>query len=191
LTRPRLVIDGTLFADLITELAARGQGRREAGAFLLADRAHRSERMPTPVIAVAYYDDLDPHCLNGAITFSAAGYTALNALCRRESLRVVGDIHTHPYRYVRQSHIDARHPMVAVDGHIALIAPHYAVGVTDVAQLGAHIRDRGHWMSFYGKQAAATVVIKPPRPGPQLAVPWWRPLLSRLHRHLRRIEEDQ
>ena len=43
-----------------------------------------------------YYDDLDPGSFTGGITFTADGYTALAALCRRDGLWVAADIHTHP-----------------------------------------------------------------------------------------------
>jgi hypothetical protein len=177
----------TIEAALLRELAERGQGRREAGAFLLTDRAHPADQLPQPVTAVAFYDDLDPDCLTGGISFGAAGYTALNALCRADARRVIGDIHTHPYQHVQQSSIDASHPMVALDGHVALIAPYYAIGVTDVSQLGVHVRDDGQWASFYGEQAFAVILVRPDRPVAARA-PWWRRLLPRLRLH--RIQEN-
>jgi hypothetical protein len=99
---------------LVAGTRDRGQGGRESGAFLLADRGHPAGQLPQPVIAVALYDDLDPDRLTGEITFCAVGYTALSARCRGEGLRVVGDIHTHPGRYVQQSAIDVSHPIVAL-----------------------------------------------------------------------------
>jgi hypothetical protein len=182
MTTARLILDDALLQGLLRELAERGQGRRESGAFLLTDRAHPADGLPQPVTATAFYDDLDPACLAGAIDFGAAGYSALNALCRADARRVIADIHTHPYRHVRQSAIDAAHPMVAVDGHVALIAPHYAVGVTDVAQLGVHVRNDGHWLSFYGDEATVVVVVRAHRPIVARA-PWWRRLLLRLCPH--------
>ena len=57
--------------------------------FLLARAGRGPDRgVRQRVIAVAYYDDLDPHCLTGGITFTANGYTALAMLCRRDGLRV-------------------------------------------------------------------------------------------------------
>lgn len=176
---PLLTFDATTFKEMIRELADRGQSEREAGAFLLTDRDHPADALPQPVTAVAYYDDLDPDCLTGGITFHATGYTALNALCRSNALRVVGDIHTHPYRGIGQSRTDSTHPMVALDGHIALIAPFFAVDVTSAADLGVHIRQEGGWASFYGERAAAIVHIEQVRPLATRA-PWWRRLLARL-----------
>lgn len=187
MTDARLVFDADLFQDMIRELARRGAGRREAGAFLLTDRDYPAGRLPQPVTAVAYYDDLDSACLTGAITFHADGYTALAARCRSAGLRVIGDIHTHPSDIVAQSRIDAAHPMIALDGHVALIAPRFAVGVANAEVLGVHVRESGRWTSFFGPQAAALVRIrKHTRPRPswalrlahRLAAGWKRPRRS-------------
>ena len=136
-TRHGLTMDERLFTTLISELARRGNGERESGAFLLARAGHprtsgrgsRSSRSPTTTTWTR-------GCLTGGITFSADGYTALAALCRRDGLRVVGDIHTHPGSKVMQSAIDAAHPMTALPGHIALIAPRYARGITGPGRPG-------------------------------------------------------
>ena len=156
MTRPArgLVIDAALFATLMTELGRRGRGTRESGAFLLGNA---SSAPTTPastsqvVTAVAFYDDLDPACLTGGITFHADGYTALAALCRRHGLRVIGDIHTHPGCRVGQSPADAAHPMVALPGHIALLAPRYAEEPVNVSDLGVHVfQGAGRWTSYSG-----------------------------------------
>jgi len=186
----RLSIDATFFAELMGELARRGQGRRESGAFLLTDRAHPADTLPQPVTAVAFYDDLDPACLTGGITFHATGYTALYARCRREGLRVSGDVHTHPYQRVGQSPTDANHPMVALDGHVALIAPRYAAGVTSAAELGVHVRHRGSWTSLYGPRAAEVVQIRDDRPAKTRA-PAWRQLLAHLTMPQRRHRRNR
>jgi hypothetical protein len=73
--------------------------------------------------------------------------------------------------------------MVARDGHVALIAPRFAAGVTDVSQIGVHLRAGNDWTSFYGDRAAQIVVI-----GTHAArsASWWRRSLARLplrHRH--------
>ena len=156
-----LAMNERLFATLISELARRGNGEQESGAFLLARAGHRpDEAARQQVTAVAYYDDLDPQCLTGGITFSANGYTALASRCRRDGLRVTGDIHTHPGSKVMQSAIDAAHPMTALPGHIALIAPCYARGITGPADLGVHVlQDGGQWASFYARDAAQVVTL--------------------------------
>jgi hypothetical protein len=156
-----LTIDSRLFTALLDELARRGDGRRESGAFLLATREPIADSAtdPTTVTALAYYDDLDPACLTGGITFGAEGYSALNALCRANALRVVGDIHTHPHSWVGQSDIDSSHPMVALAGHIALIAPNYALGPIAAADLGAHVFHPDGWAPHFGADVGAVLTI--------------------------------
>lgn len=164
---PEIVIDETLLAEVLRQLRDRGRGTREAGAFLLAAaRGPRepadssSEPHPRTVVRAAYYDGLDPTALNGAIDFSAAGYTALTALCRAEHLRVVGDVHTHPARTVRQSDTDAEHPMSVLPGHVALIVPDYARGHPRTTSFGAHLHlGGGRWRSFYGRDVAAVISV--------------------------------
>lgn len=110
-----------LWAELVWSLRQRGQGRRESGAFLLANSSIAATRK---VCHVAYYDDLDPSALDqGWIEFHSRGYSALWKLCEQQNLRVVADIHTHPGRSVGQSDIDRAHPMVPVAGHVAIILP--------------------------------------------------------------------
>jgi hypothetical protein len=174
----RLTITPQLFATLVDGLAERGQGHRESGAFLLTARDHPEDELPQPLTEIAFYDDLDPGCLTGRIDFHPIGYTALQTLCRRAGLRVVADIHTHPAHRVQQSRIDADHPMVALDGHVALIAPNFAAGVIEVSQLGVHLRADGAWTSFYAECAADLVFVPQPIPAAGRTL-WWRRLLSR------------
>lgn len=57
-----------LFTTLMSELARRGNGMRESGAFLLGTAASEtgSPEDTRPVIeAIAFYHDLDPGCLTG------------------------------------------------------------------------------------------------------------------------------
>jgi len=184
--RHGLTIEKSLFTRLAGELARRGRGERETGAFLLARAGHpQGESRRPQVVAVAYYDDLDPGCLTGGITFTADGYTALAALCRRDGLQVVADIHTHPRRNVRQSPTDADHPMRAMPGHIALIAPRYASGVTSPADLGVHVLQAGgQWESAYGPDAARIVQLTSPRSAASRlqAVARWLRSLTRTRR---------
>jgi hypothetical protein len=176
----RLRIDQHVLRDLLAELARRGQGRRESGAFLLTNRDHRADLLPQPITDTVLYDDLDPACLTGGITFHASGYTALNAHCRRNGLRVVADIHTHPGQWVGQSRIDATHPMAALDGHVALIAPRYGAGVSGITELGVHLRVNGTWISYYGANTAAILEVEHGKPASET---WWQRIWSWLRRH--------
>jgi proteasome lid subunit RPN8/RPN11 len=163
-TNARLQISEPLFLSMISELARRGGGTRESGAFLLSRRENVETAEQHVITAIAYYDDLDPSSLNGAIAFTASGYSALGTLCRQEALRVVADIHTHPGHRVAQSRTDASHPMVAVPGHVALIAPEFALRRVTASDLGVHVfMSGGVWTSFYGPDVARVLRVRRPR----------------------------
>lgn len=147
---PELTIDRRQLNDLVGELHKRGGGIRESGAFLLAD-ARITDAGTRNVVAVAFYDDLDARSLTGGITFGADGYTALAALCRARRQTPVGDVHTHPGTFVRQSAIDAANPMIAIAGHVAIIVPNFAAGPIGITDVGVHIfLGSGRWTSAFG-----------------------------------------
>lgn len=164
---PGILISADRYAAVMTELARRGDQRRESGAFLLADIDAVTHADDAPkIVAAAYYDDLDPDCLTGGITFTASGYTALNALCRERRLRVVADVHAHPGDWVGQSRLDAAHPMVALPGHIAIVVPRYATGDIPVDQIGVHILGADtSWQSYFGADTADIVHVEHVRTG--------------------------
>lgn len=127
--------------QLHADLGRRGEGRRESGAFLLARPGQRHVR------AWVSFDDLDPDCLVGAISFAPIGFSRLWDICAHHRLAVVADVHTHPGSRVDQSRIDATNPMIATSGHIALISPHYAAYVPRVEQVGVHVLvGQGKWI---------------------------------------------
>lgn len=179
-----------LFTTLMSELARRGNGMHESGAFLLGTAAPETgspEDTRQVVEAIAFYDDLDPGCLTGNISFTADGYTALATLCRRKHLRVIADIHTHPGPWVSQSQVDAAHPMVALPGHVALIAPHYAQGVADARELGVHVyQGNRQWTSYFGSDTLAVLRItrSPALSAALLCARRWARRLTRRFRHL-------
>ncbi|GAB2682251.1 hypothetical protein GCM10009743_68120 [Kribbella swartbergensis] len=111
---------------------------------------------------VAYYDDLDPACLTGGISFAGTGYGRLWALCRDGGLTVVADIHTHPGAVVRQSHIDATNPMISHPGHVAIIVPDLGRSPNpDLA--GVHVYAGGdRWISYLGKNNRSVLNINGP-----------------------------
>ncbi len=121
-----------LWWSLLAELDRRGERRHEAGAFLLGfQRGKRRE-----VTDVVFYDELDPHAYaSGVCILHAPAFARLWALCRERDLTVVGDVHTHP-GVAFQSESDRTNPMVARDGHVAIIVPDFAVAPVDPRQLG-------------------------------------------------------
>lgn len=149
-----LVIPRRLYRALCDELARRGRGRRESGAFLLASTRGPSNR----IVDVAYYDDLDPDSLTGAISFHTIGYSALADRCARDQLTVVADVHTHPRGQVYQSDTDQAHPMVAIAGHTALIMPCYGAGQPTLRQLGVHVfGGAGRWDTTRGRASRTRI----------------------------------
>lgn len=145
-----------LWQELLDELAARGGGVRESGAFLLADAAGDRRR----VVRAVYLDDLDPNSLQGGISFRGTAYGALWRICRRERLTVVADVHTHPGSGVAQSTIDRRNPMIATAGHVAVIVPDYAERPVGGREVGVHVyRGEHQWTSAFGRDAARLLYV--------------------------------
>ncbi len=123
----------------LAEVASRGEGRHESGAFLLGLQEGSRGR----VVRFAYYDDFDPTCLDsGIVVFDGAGFGPLWQFCRQTGLNVLADLHTHggpgPARQIPYEYL----------GHVALIVPNFAtnfrmrdIGVYEY--LGSH-QWRGH-----------------------------------------------
>lgn len=154
--KARLRFDRVTWAEMIRELGRRGEGRREAGAFILASRNGEGSL----VAQIVYLDELDPDCLVGSIHLHGEAYSKLWSLCDRQNLRVVADIHTHPGTNVGQSRIDATNPMVARHGHLALIAPDLATRPVHPREIGVHeYRGDEGWMSRFGRDAKRFVYV--------------------------------
>ncbi|BDI34120.1 hypothetical protein CCAX7_61710 [Capsulimonas corticalis] len=112
------------WSHLVSELAARGDGVRESGAFLLGQTVKGRRE----AVRFAFYDDLEPGCLEaGYIIFTSVGYRKLWKILKESGLQVVADVHTHPGPPF-QSPLDRDNPMMASSGHLAFIVPNYAQG---------------------------------------------------------------
>lgn len=146
----RLSCPRALWRAGLAELARRGGGEHESGAFLVGVR--RGARCE--VRRFVYYDDLDPRCLDtGIVVFDGAGYGPLWRLCRETGLEVVADVHTHPHA-ARQSRADREHPMVATPGHFALIVPEFARREPALPTLGIYeYRGAHRWTDHSGAAA--------------------------------------
>jgi proteasome lid subunit RPN8/RPN11 len=144
------------WVSMIGELARRGAGARESGAFLLGERS--GDRRT--VTRIVYLDDLDPGCLSGGIEFDGRAYSALWDTCDAERRVVIGDVHTHPGRVVRQSPIDAENPMIARKGHVALIVPNLARGAIAPSDVGVHRYDGRGWETWTGRDAARRLFVR-------------------------------
>lgn len=153
----RIEIDSGFWHEIIEELGRRGlDGRRESGAFLLVCR----EDGGRCVVKAVYFDDLDPNCLVGNIHIRSIGFSNLWDLCDRQGLRVIADVHTHPGSSVAQSSTDRENPMIARDGYLALIVPHYGTHPVSAREVGVHqYRGNRGWTSWYGSEAARVLHI--------------------------------
>ena len=163
---PELLFRGDTWPSLVDGLAERGEGRRESGAFLLG----QSRDGRAVVTSLAFYDDLDPNCLTGGISFASEGYGRLWDLCEARGERVVADANTHPGRGVKQSELDRTHPMISMAGHVALIFPNYAQGEISPHQVGVHdYLGNGNWRTSTGAAAGARIAVEDPPPRR-----WWQ-----------------
>lgn len=107
---------------IVAELERRGENLHEAGAFLLGiERTGRKE-----VRDVIFYDDLDRNAYSsGVCILHGDAFSKLWARCRQTGLTVIADVHTHNGAGF-QSEADRTNPMVAREGHIAIILPDFA-----------------------------------------------------------------
>lgn len=155
-SQPLVSLTRRRWRSLIHELGRRGQGTREAGAFLLA---------PLPdsrrVAHIEYFDDLDPTCLRGNIEIDGHAFSKLWDICEAKKLTVIADVHTHPTASVGQSHIDRANPMIARVGHVALIVPHLATQRVRPRHVGVHrYCGNGEWASWFGRDAARCLSVR-------------------------------
>lgn len=151
-----LEFGGGLWSALMGDLHHRGQGRRESGAFLLG--------RVTDTAKVVYdwltYDELDPQSLKYPIVrLDSSAFAHLWEGCATRQLEVVADIHTHPHGPA-QSRSDRAYPMIALAGHIALIAPNFARGPVMPKNISFNVyQGEGRWHSYYRSDAAALIKI--------------------------------
>jgi proteasome lid subunit RPN8/RPN11 len=147
----RLRCSSRLWRRIIAELERRGENRHEAGAFLLgvSDGARKEVR------EAVYYDQLDPRAYDsGVCVLHGDAFALLWSLCREKNLTVVADVHTHPDAAF-QSDADRTNPMVAREGHIAIIVPNFARWPIKSSALGVYEYIGDHaWHSRGGRHAA-------------------------------------
>ncbi len=120
--RPQLVCNRATWRNGIRALASRCRGGQESGAFLLGTVEKRRRRIQQ----FLFYDDIDPTCFaRGIVEFDGRKLGRVWEYCRKNSLTVVADVHVHPGSY-HQSESDRDNPIIAENGHLALIIPHFA-----------------------------------------------------------------
>ena len=128
----RLSCPSRLWQQIASELERRTEQHHESGAFLLGVR-HGDRR---EIQEAVYYEDLDPEAYSsGVCILHGDAFAKLWAICRQKSLTVVADAHTHPQEAF-QSESDRTNPMVAREGHIAIIIPRFAQAPIRMADMG-------------------------------------------------------
>lgn len=136
-----------LWRELLRDLARRGNGQRESGAFLLGTSNDGVRRVKDYLP----FDDIDPNCLTGYIDFDGTKMDLVWAECRRRNFKVVADIHTHPRGY-GQSCIDRDNPMMPRRGHLGLIVPDYAERIVGPGKIGIYeLRGPAAWADHSSK----------------------------------------
>lgn len=140
-----------LWRNIIAELERRGENRHESGAFLLGV----SDGPRKVVREAVYYDELDPRAYaSGVCVLHGDAFSRLWSICREKKLTVVADAHTHPGSAF-QSDSDRQHPMVAREGHIAIIVPDFARWPIRRGSLGVYEYVGDHvWHNRGGRQAS-------------------------------------
>lgn len=141
---------------LMRELRLRGQGRRESGAFLLG-YLDGDVRVITHFVP---YDDIDPRSLDrGYVHIDGSQMGKLWAICKRLSVEVVADVHTHPGD-VDQSESDRCNPMIAVIGHTAFIVPRFAHAPVRRRDIGMyHYLGSNTWQSVAISERGSFIAI--------------------------------
>jgi hypothetical protein len=144
---PLLEVPRALWAELIEHLGIQGAGVRESGAFLLGHKTD-ARRMMTRFLP---YESLQADALHDDyVSLTAASFAKLWSICRADGISVVADIHTHRLGS-SQSHSDRTNPMVALQGHIALIVPRFAQGRVRFQDLGMYVYKGDHaWVAYSG-----------------------------------------
>ena len=139
-----------IWIGVLAELDRRGERQHEAGAFLLGARSGDLREVQD----VVFYDDLDPAAYSsGVCILHAPAFARLWSICRARGLTVVGDMHTHG-EGAFQSEADRTNPMVAREGHIAIIVPNFATGHPPRETLGVFEYRGDHaWTDHSGAPA--------------------------------------
>lgn len=140
---------------LMEDLRARGNGRRESGAFLLASTKAGDDVVRTWLP----YDELEPASFAYAyVRLESATFSKLWDWCGKHDVKVVADVHTHPGSPV-QSMSDRAHPMVSLAGHFALIVPWFAQRNPQPIDVSLNVYEgSGNWSSYYRGDAVARII---------------------------------
>lgn len=138
----RLSCTARYWRFVVAELDRRGGQTHEAGAFLLGNVRNGVREVKSAV----FYDELDSSAYDsGVCILHGDAFAKLWAICRAKGLTVVADAHTHRGRGI-QSRSDKANPMVAREGHVAIIVPDFAHWPIDHRRIGIYeYRGQHEW----------------------------------------------
>jgi len=91
---------------------------------------------------------------------STQGVAELLAELRKDGLRIVADVHTHPSSWVGLSEVDKAHPIEFRRGLICIVLPDYATTPPSLESIGLHIYlGEGRWLESSQAETAVRVVL--------------------------------
>ena len=154
---PLLEIERALYARLMADIARSGRGVKEAGAFLLGSIAPETRKATSYIM----YDmvALESSRKHAYVAFTSQEMARAWEMCYASGLQVVADIHSHP-QGPQQSLSDRANPIVSLPGHVALIAPFFAMRNPQPVDLGVHIFEgAGRWRSMFQAEARNTISL--------------------------------
>jgi proteasome lid subunit RPN8/RPN11 len=157
---PLLEMPRALYGELVADLIKSGRGVKESGAFLLGDLGEPGKRSRV-VRSYVMYDVVAPQSNreHDYVAFTAEEMARAWEHCYRIGLQVVADVHTHPLG-PGQSGTDQAHPIVSLEGHVALIVPYFALRNPMPLDLGVHVfLGAGQWRSVFHEQAHDAVLL--------------------------------
>lgn len=157
MSRPLLEIPRAIYGTLVTDLAKSGSGIKEAGAFLLGHIVDQDRR----VFSYLMYEVIatESSRKHAYVAFTAGEMARAWEHCYATGLQVVADIHTHPLG-PGQSVTDRAHPIISVPGHVALIAPFFAMHDPQPVDLGVHVFEgAGRWRSMFHQAAHDAILL--------------------------------
>lgn len=155
---PLLEMPRSLYGELIADLAKSGRGIKEAGAFLLGHADNRGRRVSSYLMYDIVATESCPK--HAYVVFTAEEMARAWEHCYATGLQVVADVHTHPMG-PRQSVSDQAHPIVSVQGHVALIVPFFAMRGPQPVDIGVHVFEgAGRWRSMFRQAAHEAILLR-------------------------------
>lgn len=155
--KTRIEFSRYTWLQCMSQLKLKTEGGHESGCFVLGITQGHIRRATRCV----YYDELDPKAYSsGVCILEGDAFTKLWEICRSEKLSVVADVHTHPHAAF-QSESDRTNPMIARQGHLAIIIPNFASGWIWRHHLGLYRYEGDHrWVNLSGWQARRYLKVK-------------------------------